>query len=319
MNREVMSHYDCATVGEGAFVPIEKAPLYTADDRHELNMLFLFDHFGLGRGDGKYAHGEFRLAKLKNIVQKWDASLGHSGWNAPFIETGDMPRVVSAWGNDRELRAPSAKMLATFLLTLRGTPYIYAGQELGMTNAHFTSLDDFRDLGARQFIEEMRTKKVSDSEILERLNAFGRDNARTPMQWDDTKNAGFSTADQTWIKVNANYPQINVKQSERDPNSVLQYYRKMIGLRKSTPALVYGEYSSLREKDENVFSYIRTLDNQRFLVVLNFKGQAVNFSLPRQVSLREAKLLIANYDVAGPANSRHLSLRPYEARVYRLQ
>ena len=319
MNREVMSHCDCATVGEGAFVAIDKAPLYTADDRHELNMLFLFDHYGLGRGDGKYAHGEFRLTKLKDIVQKWDASLGHNGWNAPFIESCDMPRVVSAWGNDQGLRGPSAKMLATFLLTLRGTPYIYNGQELGMTNAHSTSLDEFRDLEARQFIDDQRGKHTSDAEILERLNAFGRDNARTPMQWDDTKNAGFSSADQTWIKVNANYPQINVKQSEGDPDSVLQYYRKMIALRKSTPAFVYGEYSSLGGKKEDVFSYVRALDDQRFLVVLNFKGRALRFTLPQRVSLRDAKLLIANYAVADSAHGRRLALQPYEARVYQLK
>lgn len=318
MNREVLSHYKSVTVGEGAFVPMSAAPLYTADDRHELNMLFLFDHYGLGRGPEKYSRAPFDLQKLKSIVQQWDDALGHSGWNAPFLESCDMPRIVSAWGDEGKYRVASAKMLATFLLTLRGTPYIYQGQEIGMTNAHYSSLRDFRDIEARQFIDDMRAKNISDDEILSRLNNFGRDNARTPMQWDGSQNGGFSTAASTWLKVNADYPQINVQQSEQDPDSILNYYRAMIALRKRTPALIYGEYQALTNDASPIFSYIRTLGHKRVLVVLNFSGDPISFSLPALVHFKSAKIMIAN-DLATSRDLRNLQLAPYDAVVYELR
>jgi len=320
MNREAFSHYDCATIGEGAFVPIENTPLYTADERHELNMLFLFDHYGLGRGDKKYSAAPFDLHRLKTIVTQWNDAIDHGGWNAPFLETADMPRVVSAWGDESQYRIESAKMLATFLLTLRGTPYIYQGQEIGMTNAHFGSPADFRDVGARNFIAEEGAKGTPNSEVLERLNAFSRDNARTPMQWDDSRNAGFSTADQTWIKVNENYPKINAKQSESDPNSILNYYRKIIGIRKNTSALVYGEFTDLDQKNDSIFAYTRELGEDRILVILNFKNRPIQYQLPSRISLRNAQLLIQNYEGSKRLHrSGRLSLRPYEARVYLLK
>lgn len=320
MNREVFSRYDCATVGEGAFVPIENTPLYTADDRQELSMLFLFDHFGLGRGEKQYSRAPFDLRRLKSILTQWNDAIDHGGWIAPFIETGDMPRAVSAWGNDGRYRNESAKMLATLLLTLRGTPYIYQGQEIGMTNAHFSSLTQFRDIQARNFIGEEQAKGTSDAEILDRLNALGRDNTRTPMQWEDSKNAGFSTADKTWIDVNKNYSQINVNQSERDANSILNFYRGMIALRKRTPVLTYGEFTDLDPKNDNVFAYERSLNDDRILVILNFKSHPAHYRLPSGLKLRTTQLLVGNYSKAqSTVRKKIVSLHPYEALVYSIQ
>lgn len=318
MNREVMSHYDVATVGEGAFVPAANTPQYTADDRRELNMLFLFDHFGLGRGAEKYSHGTFDLQKLKDIVQKWDDAMVNGGWIAPFLESIDMPRIVSAWGDEGSFREPSAKMLATFLLTLRGTPYIYEGQEIGMTNGHFTSLNEFNDVEAIRFISDLRAKGTADSEILGRLNTFGRDNARTPMQWDDTKNAGFSTADRTWIKVNSNYREINVQHEENDPDSVLHYYRRMIRIRKANPVWVYGEYRSLPQKDHHTFAYVRSLGADKLLVILNFGKSEAEFRMPQAFPFQSEKLIISNYAVKNGTRLGKVHLRPFEARVYRI-
>lgn len=318
MNREVLSHYDISTVGEGAFVSIESLPMYTAEDRHELNMLFLFDHFGLGRGEEKYSHAPFDLKKLKAIVQQWYDAITHSGWNATFLESGDMPRVVSAWGDDGKYRVASADMLATFLLTLAGTPYIYQGQEIGMTNARFPSLKDFRDLGAERFIDEMRAKHIPDSETLERLNSFGRDNTRTPMQWNRQKNAGFSTADQTWINVNANYREINVQAEESDRASVLNYYRRMIRLRKSMPLFVYGEYLPIETAQDPLFAYVRRLGDKQVLVVLNFSAKPSVFHIPGTVPFSHAKLLLSNEAVEKRGRSA-VHLKPYQALIYQLK
>jgi oligo-1,6-glucosidase len=318
MNREVLSHYNIATVGEGAFIDIEHAPLYTAPDRHELNMLFLFDTFGLGRGAEKYSKAPFSLEKLKSIVQRWDDAIEAGAWLAPFLESVDMPRVVSAWANEGEYRVPSAKMLATFLLTLRGTPYIFEGQEIGMTNTHFASLDGFNDVEARAFIEEQRAKHVPDPEILDRLNTFSRDTARTPMQWTDEKNGGFSTADRTWLPVNPNYRQINVSDSEKDPDSVLNYYRKMIRLHKETPALIYGRYKAITT-DGKTFAYLRELGLERYLVVLNFDRSSAWFVLPDDVPYSQGELVISNYPVPQADDPKSFNLQPYEARVYRIK
>ena len=313
MNREVLSHYDVATVGEGAFIEIERAGDYTASNRHELNMLFLFDAFGLGRGDD-YEHADFKLSKLKEVVERWDRVTARGAWLAPFLESIDTPRIVSAWTDDGALRVPAAKMLATLLLTLRGTPYIYAGQEIGMTNAHFTSLDDFPDVEARTFIQKMRSQHVSDAETLSRLQFFGRDNGRTPMQWDASRNAGFSSAAKTWLKVNQNFRAINVAAEERDHDSVLQHYRSLIALHKSTLALIDGRVAT----DDRSFVYTRTLGAERYLVMLNFTREAYTISFPKELADRSARLLSRNYAGAPDELGVAVPLRPYEARVYKL-
>ena len=319
MNREVLSHYDIMTVGEMPDVTIELSQQYTGEDENELQMVFQFEHMSLDRFGslGRWGIYHAKLSDLRRCLSNWQTGLSKKGWNSLYWNNHDQPRVVSRFGCDatEEMRVRSAKMLGTLLHMMKGTPYIYQGEELGMTNVKFTSIDDYRDIEALNAWKEMTQQcGVSEEKMLSFLNWQSRDNARTPMQWDDSENAGFTTGT-PWIKVNPNYRTINAQSQLTDENSVRSYYKKLIALRKAYPIIVYGDYTLLLPDDEQIFAYQRTLEGQKLLVLCNYSGEKT-----KQVSLKEwgmekAQLFLSNIPVNADVS---FSLEPYEARVYLL-
>jgi oligo-1,6-glucosidase len=323
MKREVLSRYDIITVGEAPMATTEHAVDLTHAETGHLNMLFQFEHMDLDKERGavsaKWALKPWDLLDLKQVMSRWQTELHGKGWNSLYLSNHDQPRPVSRFGDDGEYRLQSAKLLATFLHMLQGTPYVYQGEEIGMTNVRFASIDDYRDIETlnmyREFVEE---KGVEPALVMAMIHAKSRDNARTPMQWDASEHAGFTTGT-PWIRVNPNYKEINVEQALADPDSVLRYYQRLIRLRKENPVIVYGRYELILEAHEEIYAFTRTLDEDRLLVVLNFTKGTPVFAMPTHISCTALELLISNYAV-DPAEDCHLlTLRPYEARVYRLQ
>jgi oligo-1,6-glucosidase len=284
-----------------------------------LNMVFQFEHMGIdqepGSPYGRFSYRPWKLSELKELMTRWQVGLENRGWNSNYLNNHDQARQVSRFGNDRIYRVQSAKMLGTFLHMLQGTPYIYQGEEIGMTNVAFPDIQDYNDIEIKNFYHEWVVEKgANPAEILAMIQKRGRDNARTPMQWSDAPQAGFTSA-QPWLKVNPNYPSINVEQALADPDSIFYYYQKLISLRKSLPVVVYGRYELLLPEHEQVYAFTRTLDNERLLVVLNFSAQPAVCELTAELGTIPGKLLIANYPEREPLSPR-LALQPYEARVY---
>ncbi len=312
MNEKVLSKYDIMTVGETAGVTVEQAKLYAGNDSHELNMVFQFEHV---ESDGKYGtwtDEKMPLTTLKKIMSHWQTGLYNVAWNSLFWDNHDQPRAVSRFGDDRpQYRDVSAKMLATCLHMQQGTPYIYQGEELGMTNYPFQSLEDFRDIGSiNSYADWCTNGPLSHEEFWPCLVFKCRDNARTPVQWDDSEHAGFTTGT-PWSAVNPNYKEVNAKAETADPNSVFHYYKKLIELRKQNPIMIYGKYELLLEDSEELFVYTRTMDNEKLLVVCNFCDHEAAFTIPDEFV--GASCLISNmentYDKAS------ITLKPYEAFV----
>ncbi|KAK8886308.1 hypothetical protein M9Y10_041770 [Tritrichomonas musculus] len=315
MNKEVLSKYDCMTVGECPGVNFQQAIDYTGPDRHELNMLFQFELMDVDSGEGsKFFLKPFDLVKFKSIHTRWQKGLEGKAWNSIFLCNHDQPRPVSRFGNDSpEFRKVSAKMLGTMNHTLQGTPYVYQGEELGMTNVPFTDISEFNDLETLNFWDEnVIHGKMDKEEAMKAFRFKGRDNARTPMQWDDTENAGFTTG-KPWIKINPNYKTINAKESLKDPDSVFHYYQKLIRLRHQHDIIVYGTYDEFYPEDKNLYVYTRTLGNQKMFIALNFTKDNQQLRIPNGLDLSGAKLLISNYENNDNIPSQ---LRPYEAIVY---
>lgn len=317
MNRKVLSHYDLITVGEASGVTLEEAKKYANADGSELNMVFQFEHIGGGpEADnhyGKWDSHKMPLPVWKKILSRWQTGLEGKAWNSLFLSNHDQPRSVSWFGNDSEqYRKISAKMLGTCLHMMQGTPYVYQGEELGMCNAYFDQLEDYRDIESLNAYKELtETCGVSHEEMMGYLKRISRDNARTPMQWDDSANAGFTTGT-PWIKVNSNYPKVNAKQEVSDPDSVFSYYKKLIRLRHENEIIVYGDYELLAPEDEALFIYTRMLGTQRLMVLCNFTEKEV--SIPAEVTEQipaDAQLLIGNY-----SKQKEEMLQAYEARVY---
>ena len=323
MRREVLSHYDCITVGETPGVTTSQGIEITNEETGALNMLFQFEHMDLDSmpGDpfGKWALKPLDLRDLKQTMSRWQVDLAGKGWNSLYLSNHDQPRPVSRFGDDGAYRVESAKMLGAFLHLQQGTPYVYQGEELGMTNVRFTNIDEYRDIETlNMYREAVELQGRNPADIMNSIHAKGRDNARTPMQWDAGENAGFTTGT-PWIKVNPNYTTLNAEQARADPNSVFHFYQRLIRLRKDNPVVVYGRYDLLLPDHPQIYAFTRTLDNDRLLVILNFSAETPVFELPGSVSFGGKDLLISNYAV-DPANDiRRLVLRPYEARVYRLQ
>ena len=312
MNEKVLSKYDIMTVGETAGVTTELAGQYAGEDTHELNMVFQFEHV---EGDGKYGKWtdeKIPLVTLKRTLSRWQRELYGKAWNSLFWDNHDQPRAVSRFGDDRPMyREVSAKMLATCLHMLQGTPYIYQGEELGMTNYPFQSPDDFRDIESVNAYREWCSEgRLSHEKFWPCITFKSRDNARTPVQWDDSPQAGFTTGT-PWIAVNPNYLEINAKRETADVNSVFHYYKRLIALRKAYPVVVYGKYDILMEDSKELFVYTRTLDHEKLLVVCSFCDRETNFTIPAEFA--GASCLISNveneYDKAG------MTLKPYEAFV----
>ncbi len=312
MNEKVLSKYDIMTVGETPEVTTELAKQYAGEDTHELNMVFQFEHVDSKGKYAKWTDEKMPLTTLKEILSRWQTELYGKAWNSLFLDNHDQPRAVSRFGNDSpEYRAVSAKMLATCLHMLQGSPYVYQGEELGMTNYPFQSPEDFRDIeSVNAYREWCESGLVSHEEFWPCLLWLSRDNARTPMQWDDTEQAGFTTGT-PWIAVNPNYKEINAMAETKDPDSVFHYYKKLIALRKQTPIMVYGKYEPLFEDSEEWFVYTRTLENEKLLVVCSFTDQETTFTIPEEFA--GAELLIANME--NEYGKGTVALRPYEAFV----
>ena len=321
MKQEVLSKYDILTVGETPLTTPEQAAEITNDENGVLSMLFQFEHMDL---DADLTPASvsgvrpWRLSDLKRVMTRWQKELEGRGWNSLYLSNHDQPRPVSRFADDGRYRVESAKMLATFLHMQQGTPYVYQGEEIGMTNVAFDSIEDYRDIATLNMYREAVEEKGIDPQLaLTIVHARSRDNARTPMQWDDSPGTGFTTGE-PWIKVNPNHASINVVEALADPHSVLHYYRQLIRLRRENPIMVYGTYDLILEDHPQVYAFTRTLDADRLLVILNFGGDTPVFILPDHLSSYDKEILTGNYEIDPAEEIGRLTLRPYEARVYRL-
>ena len=313
MNREVLSRYDIMTVGETSGVTIEEAQKYAGEAGKELNMVFQFEHVDNGSGDyGKWTTEKYDFKEFKRIMIKWQEELQGKAWNSLFLGNHDQPRSVSRFGNDNPAyRETSAKMLATCLHMMQGTPYVYQGEELGMTNVYFDKLEDYRDIESINFFTELTEAGLMTPEYMMKcLMLRSRDNARTPMQWDDSAQAGF-TDGESWIKVNPNYKEINAAQQLEDPNSIFYYYQKLIRLRKEKDIIVYGGFEPLYRDDEQIFAYIRRQEQEKLLTVCNFSDKNAEMEIPEE--FKGAECLITNLDRT--VFEGKIVLKPYEAFV----
>ena len=315
MNKAALEGKDLLTVGETWGATPDIAKLYSNPGRKELSMVFQFEHIGLDQIEGKekWDVKSLELLDLKKVLSKWQTELEGQGWNSLFWNNHDLPRIVSRWGNDKEYRIESAKMLATLLHGMKGTPYIYQGEELGMTNVRFDDINDYNDIESLNMYKDRLSKGYSHNEIMESIYAKGRDNARTPMQWDDSENAGFTTGT-PWLAVNKNYDKINAKQCLQDENSIFNHYKKLIDIRKNNDTIIYGDYKLLCEDDENIFAYVRELNGDKILVVCNFYDKDVEFKFDGDFNY--SKVLLSNYNDSSKMIEK-LKLRPYEAVMYR--
>lgn len=316
MREKVLNKADTLTVGECSGVTLEEAKKYARSDGKELNMVFQFEHMDVDAdGTNKWTEKKMDLRDLKRIMTKWQNGLEGIAWNSLFWENHDQPRSVSRFGNDSEgYREISAKMLATCLHMMQGTPYIYQGEELGMINAPFQTIEDFRDLDSINAYHELTEKGIfTESDMLKRLRYKSRDNARTPFQWDDSENAGF-TEGTPWIMVNPNYKTINAGEQVKRPDSVFSYYKELIRLRKSHDIIVYGSYELLLPEDKELYVYTRTLEDERMLVICNFYNSSRCFELPAGWEPQKLIRWIGNYSDA--VTEKELKIRPYEAMVF---
>ena len=325
LSRETFQKGDLITVGEAWGADIDRAKLYSKPDGSEFSMVFQFEHMMLDQEPGKEKWDFCRMpfVKLKKCLEKWQKELHGCGWNSLFWDNHDLPRIVSRWGNDREYRVEAAKMLATVLHGMEGTPYVYQGEELGMTNVRFDSIEQYQDIEIRNMYRERLEKGYAEKDIMESIYAKGRDNARTPMQWDDTENAGFTTGT-PWLGVNPNYTEINARSQLQDENSVFHYYKKLIHLRKENSIFVDGDFTLLLPEDENIFAYVREYEGRKLLVAANFTDKEVECPLLKEWGVpadedgaaksrdNGVKLLIHNYNDL-PSQQK---LRPYEAMIW---
>ena len=310
MNSKVLKKYDIVTVGEGPGINLTSGPKYVAENEKELNMIFHFDHLTIDFGpNGKYDPVTYDFIKFKEIFSQWDKALENNGWNSIFLGNHDFSRIVSRFGNDKKYREASAKLLITLLMTLRGTPYIYQGDEIGMTNISHPSIDDYNDVESLNAWEAAKKNGANMKEFLKAIHWQSRDNARTPMQWTDKKNAGFTTGN-PWIKLNKNYKEINVENSEKDKNSILNYYRQMISFRKKYPCLVYGSFKDLLPEHDKLFFYERIFNQEQFLIIHNFSNSYTRWKNENSQYVK----IKSNYK-----SSSQEELSPWESRIYKLE
>ena len=317
MNKAALEGHDLLTVGETWGATPEIAKLYSNPKRKELSMVFQFEHIGLDQIEGKekWDVKPLDLLDLKKVLSKWQTELEGEGWNSLFWNNHDLPRIVSRWGNDREYRVESAKMLATLLHGMKGTPYIYQGEELGMTNVRFEDINEYNDIETLNMYKDRISKGYSHDEIMASIYAKGRDNARTPMQWDSTENAGFTTG-KPWLTVNKNYKFINAEDCLQDKDSIFYHYKKLINIRKHNDTIIYGNYKLLLPEDKNVFAYSRELNGDKIVVVCNFYNKEINLNFKEDFN--NVEILLSNYKDSSIL-MKDLKLRPYEAIMYRVK
>jgi len=306
MNREVFSKFDVMSVAEGAGNTFEDAHALVDADRNELNMAYAFEAIDIAKPEG------YSVLHFKEVFSKWDSAFASKGWLSIVLANHDQARLVSRFGNDSsEFRDVSSKMLTTFLLSMRGTPYYYYGDELGMTNAGFEKIEDYKDMPTLNEYQHQKNIGGDLKKYMEFIKFSCRDNGRTPMQWDSSINAGF-TSGTPWLKINPNYKYINVSAQEKDENSCLNYLKKMVKLRKENEVLVYGKFTSIDKNNPDVFAYTRELNGKKMLILLNFRSQPV--TVKTGIDISKAKTLISNYKTP----SVNGILQPYEAIVYEL-
>ena len=314
LKEETFAKYDIMTVGEANGVTVDDArdlELWVGEEQGKFNMVFQFEHLSLWDAEKKK---DLDIVELKDVLSRWQKGLEGKGWNALFIENHDKARVVSTWGNDKEFWRESATAFAAMYFFMQGTPFIYQGQEIGMTNVHFDSIADYDDVSAKNMYRLKREAGVPHQEIMEIIWASGRDNSRTPMQWSDKDNAGFTTGT-PWLKVNPNFKKINVEAQAKQAESILNFYKKMITLKKANEVFTYGTYDLLLKDDPQIFAYTRTLGEEKVIVMANL---SVLPAVMKGVTLEYEHLLLNNYKVKEHEPLQELTLNPYEARVYRI-
>ena len=314
MNREVISKYDCMNVGEMSFVTTEDALLFVDEERNELQTFYHFDHTGVGVSKENFMYADdthWDLVEWKKIFNNWDKVFAAKGWGTIYLGNHDMSRMVSRFGNDSEaFREISAKMLQTFILSMRATPYIYNGDEIGMVNTNHTKIENYQDVYTINYYNQLKQKGEDYEGFLQSHSKISRDNSRTPMQWNGKENAGFTNAS-PWLEVNKNYKTLNVAAQENDPDSVLNYFRELVQLRKNNLTLVYGAFELVDESNEQIFAYTRTLNNEQFLVVLNFSDAPA--LLRTTILINKDNILISNYTEPSHNNI----YDPYAAVIYK--
>lgn len=312
LKQETFSKYDIMTVGEANGVGIDEIDLWVGEEKGKFNMVFQFEHLGLWDAEKKK---DIDIIELKDVLTKWQKGLEHKGWNALFIENHDKARVVSTWGNDKEYWRESATALASMYFFMQGTPFIYQGQEIGMKNVKFASIDDYNDVATKNMYKAKREAGVSHEAIMDIIWASSRDNSRTPMQWSSAKYAGFST-EMPWIGMNPNYLDINVEQQQRDENSIFHFYKKMIKLKKTNDVFTYGSYDLVVREHPEVYAYTRTLNDVQVIVISNLSLKRVKVS--GLSTLAYSNLLLNNYPISHHEPVTALELEAYETRIYRI-
>jgi oligo-1,6-glucosidase len=315
MNREVFSKYDCMNVGEMSFITTDNALMFVDENREELQTFYHFDHTGVGVSKENFMYSDdsnWDLVAWKNIFYKWDQVFEHKGWGTIYLGNHDMSRMVSRFGNDNEqYRSISSKMLHVFILSMRATPYIYYGDEIGMTNTNHTSIENYQDVFTINYYNGLKEKGEDYDGFLKSHSKISRDNARTPMQWDNNKQGGF-TESKPWLAINENYNYINVAEQESNPNSVLHFFRKMVHLRKSNLVLIYGKFELVDNDNKQLFAYTRSLNKEQLLVVLNFSD--TNAILNTSIPYDHKNILISNYENPNINNA----FQPYAAVIYKI-
>ena len=313
LNKNTFSKYDIMTVGEANGVDASESEMWVGEENGKFNMIFQFEHLNLW---GEVGESKFNVKEYKNVLTKWQNALEGKGWNALFIENHDIPRVVSSWGNDNEYLEESAKAFGLMYFMQKGTPFIYQGQEIGMTNVKFDSIEKYNDVKSINIYEEKINEGVSVNEALKAVASISRDNARTPMQWDSTNYAGFSE-NTPWIDVNENYKSINVESQLANEDSVLNFYKKLIKIRKENLSLIYGRYDMILEEDEKIYAYTRTLDNAKYVVIANLSDEEALYKYD-DLNLIYENLMLTNYKVREHGILKEVVLKPYEARLYKV-
>ena len=313
MNKTVVSKYNVMTVAEGAGSTLEDAHSLVDEDRNELNMAYHFEVMDVGNDPKGY-----KLTDLKRVFTKWETSFADKGWLAVFLANHDVPRMVSKYGNDSEqFRAASSKLLTTLIMTMRGTPFYFNGDELGMSNIKFDKIEDYKDIATINAYKNHVAKGENVTAFMEQQKFISRDNTRTPFQWNSSENAGFTTG-KPWIKINQNYKAVNVTTEAVDPNSVLSYFKKIVALRKNSAALIYGTYKVYDINNPEVYCYTRSEGNEKVLVILNFSTKNINYKIGKNINTNASKLLISNYNKAAITANR-INLLPWQSVIYKLK
>jgi alpha-glucosidase len=315
LKKHTFSQYDVMTVGEANGVNLEDIELWVGEKKGKFNMVFQFEHLSLWDAEKKKA---LDLVAFKKVMTKWQKGVDGKGWNALFLENHDQPRIVSTWGNDQEFWRESATALAAIYFLMQGTPFIYQGQEIGMTNVQYASIEDYNDVASKNKYQHKKTEGATHQEIMDFIWATSRDNSRTPMQWSGEKYAGFTTGT-PWLKVNSNYLEINVERQQQDMKSILNFYKKMIALKKANPVITYGNYDLILEDSLQIYAYTRTLNRQdQVLVLTNFSPQNAFVTATIRYTFKFERLLLNNYEVVKHEPVTSITLKPYETRIYRI-